>query len=313
VARYKPGRIAKSILRNVGDVDVSRIGSERRIEVVDRMSDLEIMQVTAAGVRSVRRPVRRIAALERRIGDRARRRERKNALRRDRVEQGRLWRSVGVYEKTPHYALPFLGRVFVLVVLAALDFYIFAQAYAVVEDISEFDLLWWLGGILGLVVFLMSIVLANALKTLLTERAQRRIIAEATQPLPDGLVVLEASREALQGAGAVFAVLLIAGVWIRIAGSAEDVSVATVLFQGLIPLVAVVVELYLHDPMERKAIEPNVIDRWLGKRLAAQERRKANVEEETDLARGQVRQMYEIERSMLDIEQQDLGIRPTES
>jgi hypothetical protein len=305
---YRPGRTAKAILNGVGDIDVSQLGPEARERVLDSFEQVAVTDVETASKDAARRPETKLSGIEKRLADRTTRREHKNALRADRLEQGRLWRAAGIYEKTPHIDLPFYARIFVYVFLAGLDFYVFAEAWAVGTNSVTGELSWWVGGLFGLVVFGAGFLTAVQIKREMVSRRQRQLLDELREPDPR-LVVLSRNRRLTIAACVFFLLMIVLGIIVRVSNESDDYNPAMVLLAGLVPVLAALVEVFLHDPMERQEARPNWIDRFLGKRQAKWERKLAIIEEKKANALAQVRAMYEADRRILGVEQHDLGIR----
>jgi hypothetical protein len=315
----QPGRLARQLIRKVGDADIALAGAETRPRVLKSLEEAEIEDARAVARADSRALEELIAELRTDIDARAERRERRSEMIKDKVEQARLWRSVGAQERIPQMHMSLSARIVVLVLLASLDFYVFAQAYAVVADVGGFTVEWFLGGLLGLAVFVAGVSLAHAIKSAILARAQREMLIAADEErikvdrkVRERLVESRTSILALLLTAAIFISLGIAGVLVRMQGTGVNGdSMAVVFFQALIPLVSVAVELYLHDPTERDDPQPNIRDRRLERRLVKAERRlriKAN-QLETRIAK--IERLYNVEAAILDVEQQDMGLRPT--
>ncbi len=313
----QPGRLAKKLIRRVGDADVALAGAETRPKVLKSLEDAEIQEIRAAVRADARSLEEEIAELRMEIDSRAERRERRAELIKDKVEQGRLWRSVGVQERIPQMDLSHPARAVVLFLLAALDFYVFAQSYAVLADVAGFGVEWWLGGLLGIAVFMAGVALAHAIKASILARAQLQMLQAADhgrlkidQGVREHLVESRSSIVALLLTAVIFVTLSVAGVLVRTQGSATaGGSIAVVLFQALIPLVAVAVELYLHDPTERDEPAPNAADRRLERKLAKAERRLRIVAAQVEAKVAQIEKLYRVEEAILEVEQRDMGMR----
>lgn len=311
-----PGRLAKSLLRGVGDLDVAIAGGDERIKIIDHLRAEDVEQYRGTSFDAESRIREQIRAVEQDIADREKKwREGKVEKVRHKVEQAALWRSVGIQERIPNFSVHPILRVAILVVLASLDFYIFAQAYAVVEDLQAGSAQWWLGGLLGLAVFVAGVVVAHQLKARVLAKAQRELLAEADHGSlridPDvrsRLVTTRPSALVLTFSSVIFTCLLVTGVLIRLDGSVDQ-SLSAIVFQALVPTVALAIELYLHDPTERVLpARPRKIDQ-LEKRLARLERRLEHILRKRDLVIGQIEKRYETEQTILKVEQLDLGLQ----
>ena len=315
----QPGRLAKQLIRRVGDADIALAGAETRPKVLKSLEEAEVQEVRAAVRADARTLEELIAELRMEIDSRAERRERRAELIKNKVEQGRLWRSVGIQERIPLVHLAPAARVVVLAVLSMLDFYVFADAYAVLTDAPSFGIEWMLGGILGLAVFIAGMFLAHAIKGWILARAQAQMLkaADAGQikidpEIREQLVESKSSLLALGLTSVIFLLLLISGMLVRLQGMAgENEGGAAILFQALIPLVAVAVELYLNDPTERDEPMPNIVDRRLERRLAKAERRLRIVAAQVEAKVAKIEKLYRVEEAILDVEQRDMGLRHT--
>lgn len=305
---YSPGRTAKSILNGVGDVDVSQLGPEARAGVLDSFEQVAVTEIETAAKVAAQRPETKLAGLNRRLGDRAAKRDRRNALRADRLEQGRLWRAAGIYEKTPHIDLPMFARILAYLFLAGLDFYVFAEAWAVGTDSTTGEINWWVGGLFGLVVFGAGFLAAVQIKRGIVARRQRDLLDEMEEPDPR-LVVLSLHPRLTVGACLFFLAVIALGFAVRVSNESGSYNFWMVVMAALVPLLAAMAEIFLHDPMERQEAKPGWIDRLLLKRLAKVERKLEVLEEKKANALAQVRAMYEADRRILGVEQHDLGIR----
>jgi hypothetical protein len=317
---YRPGGLAKSLLRGVGDVDVAVAGAETRHAVLSEMTSKDVQQIKASADNA-------LIAVEQQVKDvntelqliEVDHRAKKAEPLRHRIEQAAAWRSAGIEERIPNLILPGLARAALLALLAALDFYIFAQAYAAADgSIRDYhDPRWWLGGMLGLCVFVAGVVFTHGLKNLIAARAQRELLREADQDqlkidpaVREKLVTIKSPLPALFGSGAIFAVLLWAGFELRLQGAATSDLVVTV-FQSLIPLVGVAAELYLFDPFHRVPPGFGRRHRELRRKLARLEHQLEGVQRKRDHLIEGIERHYGVEHAVLDVEQKDMGLKPT--
>jgi hypothetical protein len=241
---------------------------------------------------------------------------------RHKIEQGRLWRSVGVQERIPQLHLGAGARNAVLAILALLDFYVFAYAMGTVTDAKIWSVEWLIGGVLGLAVFFIGYVLAHAVKGRILSKAQRQFLRAADEgrlaidpEVRPQLVDSKSSALALWLTGTIFMALLVVSIGVRMLGSVATGNSSTsgimALFQGLIPLVSFGVELYLHDPTERDDPMPNWRDRRFERRLARAERRLRVVAAQVEAQVAKIEKLYRVEEAILDVEQKDMGLRHT--
>lgn len=314
--KYRPGSLAKSILDQTGDIDVSTAPAEDREAIMTNMQGAARLGVARSGLEATLPLRNRIAGIQKRLSDREEIRKQKDRNREDRLDQGRLWRRAGIYEKTAHIDLPDPFRYALYCFLAGLDFYVFADAWAVGTDSRTFDALWWIGGFIGLAVFVAGFFAAVQVKrravakkqTKLLDDLRRRDAPKKNVPVDD-LVVLEWNFGMLFGSLALFTLLLVLGVLVRAGNESSDGNDYMVLMAGLVPAMALLAELVLHDPMAREEAKPTWIDRRLSKHLAKLERRLGDVEELTDMALQEVDARYAVEHSIIAVEIDDRGIK----
>jgi len=304
--RSKPGGVARALLK-VGDLDVARDGSGR-LRIGESWRRNALRQVAQLGIAMTVKLRTRIAGLERRIEIRDERRAKKNEQRADRIEQGRLWRREGLYEKTLHIDLPRLARVVLYLFLAGLDFYVFAEAWAIGTDSRTGEVNWWIGGLLGLVVFGAGFLAAVQLKRVVMARRQRELLDEAQSPDPK-LVMLAANPLFLGIAGIFFLGMVVLGFLVRVANESTEVNLFMVAMAALVPLLAAVAELFLYDPMQREEVQPNLVDRILAHRSARAARKLELREEKIEQIEQGVRERYDGEMEILRVELSDRGIR----
>ncbi|MBX6388978.1 MAG: hypothetical protein IRZ08_08260 [Frankia sp.] len=314
----QPGKLAKQLIRRVGDADVALAGAETRPKVLKTLEDAEVQEVRAATRADARALEEQIAELRTEIDARAEKRERKSELMKDKIEQGRLWRSVGIQERIPMMHVPASLRPLVIATIMALDFYVFARALAVVTDVSgPTDPQWWLGGLLGLVVFFAGFALAHAIKARILANSQKQMLKAADSgqlkmppEIREQLVDSRSSGAALTITALIFIALSLGGMLVRMGGE-ENPTPGEIILVSLIPLIGVVVELYLHDPTERDDPMPNWRDRRLERKLARAERRLRVVAAQVEARVAKLEKLYRVEEAILDVEQKDMGLRHT--
>lgn len=316
----RPGRLARQLIdRSGGDSDIAHASADTRPKVLKSLEDAEIEEIRGASRSGTQRVEALIAELRTELDTRDERRERQLEMVKDKVEQARLWRSVGVQERLPQMHISAPLRIVALLLLASLDFYVFAQAYAVVADVGGYGAQWWLGGLLGLAVFVAGLALSHAIKDSILAHAQRDMLKEASEgrikiekAVRERLVESRPSILALLLTATIFLALSVAGVLVRVNGSSTNNSLAVVFFQALIPFVSVVVELYLHDPTERHEPRPNAVDHQLERRVVKAEKRLRALAESVDAKIAKTERLYKVEAAILDMRQRDLGVRNAE-
>jgi hypothetical protein len=303
--RSRQGKIARKLLR-LGDLDVTGDG-DGRLKIGQRWLQNEVRLIGVLKAAITERLRGRIAGLERRIEIRDDRRRGKNEQRSDRIEQGRLWRKLGLYEKTLHIDLPRPARAALYIFLSGLDFYVFAQAWAIGTDSRTGEVNWWIGGLLGLVVFGAGFLAAVQLKRVVMARRQRELLAEARNPDPK-LILLAENPLFLGIAGVFFLGMVVLGFLVRITNESTEVNLFMVAMAALVPLLAAVTELFLYDPMQREELRPNFLDRILAHRRAKLARKLELREEKIKQLEQAVREMYAGEMEILRVELGDRGI-----
>jgi hypothetical protein len=303
--RSRSGKVARELLK-VGDLDITRDGGGRlKVGETWRQNELHLVEELAAAM--TEKLATRIAGLERRIEIRDERRRRKNEQRAERIEQGRLWRKLGLYEKTLHIDRPRPARAVLYVFLSGLDFYVFAEAWAIGTDSRTGEVNWWIGGLLGLVVFGAGFLAAVQLKRVVMARRQRELLEEVENPDPR-LVLLASNPLFLAIAGGFFLVMVLLGFLVRITNESAEVNLFMVAMAALVPLLAAVTELFLYDPMQREELHPNLIDRILAHRQARAARKLELRIRKIEQLKRSVEEKYSGEIEILRVELGDRGI-----
>jgi hypothetical protein len=305
--RHRPGWVARALLK-MGDLDVTREGGGR-LKIAAKLMNNELRVVRAVAISITEKPRRKLAGLQRHIGIRSEERGYKNEQRIERIEQGRLWRKLGIYEKILHLDLPGLVRVCLYLFLGGLDFYVFAEAWAIGTDSVTGEVIWWVGGLVGLVVFLAGFFAAVQLKRVVVARRQRELLEETGNP--DSKLVLLAPNLVFLAISMAFFLLMVAlGLLVRLSNESEEANVFMVAMAAMIPLLAAVAELFLYDPMHRSEVRPNLIDRVLAFREARVMRKLEIRNEKIEQILEAIREHYETEIEILKVELKDRGIQP---
>lgn len=228
------------------------------------------------------------------------------------------WRGAGIQHRLATPALPASVHWLLVGVLGALDFYVFALAVAKNDDVrvDPREPLFILGGLLGLTVFGFGLLLAHLLKGVVYARVQAKLGGELRRgevALADGidarhLVPSRTSRLLIVVMSVVFTLFLGFRVALRweALGPNDDPNLA--MLQSLIPLLALAVEFYFHDPSVVPAVRPS----WRLRRLTRQqaliedELRRLDAEEETE--RERVQHTYDGAETLLRLELTRRGI-----
>lgn len=184
----------------------------------------------------------------------------------DRIAVVDRWREVGIRERMTIRGIPRSAKWALWILIAALDFYIFAQVMAYAENIADpgpADATFWLGGAVGLTVFIVGILLAQAIRRASYYYAQRKLLKELKAAGEDiaGLRPSNYSRW-MTVAFFVFYVALTAGaVVLRYQGGGKQ-QPGLLMLQTMIPVIAVMLELLIDDPTEVRLPQRTLID-WL--------------------------------------------------
>ena len=161
------------------------------------------------------------------------------------------WDELGLKDRV-HLAakLPAWAHWLLVAALAFVDFWIFATAVAVQEnvDASFSSGAFWMGGVLGLGLFGFGWLLARALKKAVLTFAKDRIARRVRSEHPDAQVPEVGSPDLglIAVLGFFFVALLAIGLRIRLAAEVE--SIPLILFQMAVPVLVVVVEYAFFDP-----------------------------------------------------------------
>lgn len=236
------------------------------------------------------------------------------------VDHAAAWRQVGIQERIASPGLPTPLRLVVLVVLAALDFYVFALAVAKSEDVraSLSQPAFLLGGLLGLTVFGFGLMLAQLLKGVGYARAQAAFLAEVQRgEISVGsdvdrrhLVPSRISRLLFVVMGPVFLLMVAYSFAIRwqSMGSSDDPNLA--ILQSLIPVLGFAVELYLHDPTAVRTARPTWRLRRLTRASAHLDDDLEQMQAQSEAERARIDQTYDEAETLLRLELARSGVDP---
>lgn len=207
--------------------------------------------------------------------------------------------------------------------MASFDFYVFAQALALVDDVADFSFFWFVGGALGLIVFVSGFFLAHQVKELVVGNAQRNLVAEFREEDPDFkaaysvrgvdrvLPYSKADTLTLVLSSGVFVILVILAIVIR--WNANSGDWASVFLTGMVPVVIVVTELYLNDPLYRLSKKPGFWERHLEGVARKKRISLENVIASYDGFVAQTQAGYNHQRQIARVTAADLGIEVKES
>lgn len=298
----------------VGDVDIAVAGPSARPQLLELRSSAAVHQAQALGVDAARPVQEKIAKVQERLAGRKEKRQRRAARSKDRVDRARAWRAAGVEERllTLHWPAPV--RLAAAAGFGAADFYVFARAYAYL-DRSGGAANFVVGGVLGLFTFAAGVLVAHGLKTLALNRAQRSLLGDQPELADSGLVVARPQLPWTLLAGVVFGFLCVLVAVVRYEGlRTQDRHLAIALVQALVPVVAVLAELWLYNPVDRVEPQPNWVDRRLEASLAGYQRQLEAVQEKTSHLVQRLRDSYDEAKHIVSIKQDDmyLGFSPDE-
>ena len=258
--RRSVGRIARKLFEST-DIDRNAFPEEPIVELrrgrderFSKIKETEIRQTNEVLVRT-QKPM---SALEERLDqlrdkegiEEERYTERLEERNKRKATMDR-WDELGLKDRV-HLAakLPAWAHWLLVAALAFVDFWIFATAVAVQEnvDASFSSGAFWMGGVLGLGLFGFGWLLARALKKAVLTFAKDRIARRVRSEHPDAQVPEVGSPDLglIAVLGFFFVALLAIGLRIRLAAEVE--SIPLILFQMAVPVLVVVVEYAFFDP-----------------------------------------------------------------
>jgi len=301
-----------------GDIDTRGASGKDRIAILDAEELAALSQAKSNGEGSIRQAHTKYQDALLRYKRRRDRREQRNKVNAPRIAFAEAWRELNVQERYPHVHLHWSALLVIFASLAAIDFYVFAQAYAVVDDVEDYSPEWWLGGFIGLVVFGAGLVVARQVKTVISGQAQRALVRELQDddetPRPRytvreqerSLPFSKANFLALSLASVLFGSLVTAAIWIRVEGSQGDM--AAIIMTGLIPLVIVAIEVFLHDPLFRLSLKPGRREQRAERRARKLGIHLENVIASYDSYIQKTQAAYAHQRQIARVKAADLGI-----
>ena len=303
MARKGLGNRASSIF-GYGDIDVM---SERdsHHEMLDATEQMALRSARSSNTAYLEKLRTKLSAVQKHVSRRTERREGASTDLSDMTGQAEAWRSVGIRERFTLWRIPAFSKWLLWLLIAGIDFYIFAQAVAFAENIKEpgpGDSEFWMGGAYGLIIFLVGIFVARALRKVDYSNAQKKLLKDLGTSTADGqdLRVSQPSVGITIFVTVTYVALIVYAYMLRSDAMGEGDSQGLLLIQTIVPALGVVVELLIDDPTEVRLPQRNPIDwylefreRHLAKKLDLREKRVAENE-------GYVGDQYRFERAALD-------------
>jgi len=312
--RQRPGDIAREIIDDVPDSELSLVQeySGRRILEARRNAQLREVERRHAGLDEGAR--RRMQVVDGWIANLQASRDERVRQRRPRVQAAAAWRELGIQQRVPVLDVSMPIRAVIMTALALLDFHIFAQAiaYAAGIKVSLTNTAYLLAGALGLMVFACGVLLGRAIKEWVYAAEQQRLLDEHRQRPGNegadlGVVAGRPPRLLAYSSAALFVALIAISIGIRTVELKGVEELGIVALQALIPVLAMVIEVFLHDPSrvpERGTAPLLTLLQWRRSRYRAEVNQamgRLNVE------RLAVQERYAVELAVLEREELSRG------
>lgn len=268
-SKRRLGTVASEVFA-YGDID-TMVNSDAHQAMIAAHEAMERHAVREATERFVGKLRLKREGLSEQLAARARARAKAEADAQDRIAVVDRWREVGIRERMTIRGISRGAKWALWFLMAALDFYIFAQVMAYAENIADpglSDPAFWLGGAVGLTVFVVGILLAQALRRGAYFHAQRKLLKELKESGEDttGLRLSNYSRW-MTLFFALFYVALTAGaVVLRYQGGGKE-QPGLLMLTAMIPVIAVMLELLIDDPSEVWLPQRTIVDWWLNHRI----------------------------------------------
>ncbi|HOA51587.1 MAG TPA: hypothetical protein PKI05_04980 [Thermogutta sp.] len=250
------GSIANKIFR-IGD-PTTEAGRDYQLGMLMAARDMEIANaLTSIETSLVRLEAGRVigdAETFKRVGDGV------AALDAARTRDVNAWAEAGLANALPVWHVPGWLRALLTLLMAGLDFYIFANAISKALRASDDPGLpqFWLGGATGLLVFIVGVAMAHNIKN----RSWLKVLAENDPQERNALwrESLSAGKTALVVMVTVYGLLTVVALGVRFGQVQKPISIwvvdpgargeiAAIILFTLVPLVAVALEVALHDPL----------------------------------------------------------------
>lgn len=309
------GHTARILLRRVGDIDIALDGADERLDALESLGDKELARLHRAASRKSTRTSNKLARTRTRATARDFDRAARNDKKRPKVEAATAWLRVGAGERVDVLNLPRWARAMILLFLGTLDFFVFANAFAVAEDVPNFSLNWWTGGAVGIAVFVQGFFLSHALKRRMLATQQATMLEHARENLQVLTEPLEQLKPAHSNAWTFilswgnFGVLIGAGTAVRSEGSAGGTSQGITIMLTLVPFIALLAETFMQDPLAADYDQPGVVDQALSRRASRLERRLDAIDESLKAKIRLAEKDTATERRFLRALMRDLGLK----
>ncbi|MFV0460612.1 MAG: hypothetical protein ACK5MT_17790 [Actinomycetales bacterium] len=313
---FRRSRPISARLFDIGDIDTDGASGIDRLRLVDTEERTALAYLKSGAESAIRQAAGEYNNARLRYQRCKARRVERNFVRQPGLAFAEAWRNLGAQEAYPHAHLPLPLTIVLFILLAGLDFYVFAMAYAVVDDVTNFSAQWWVGGLLGLVVFLAGLIVARQVKLFAVGQSEKRILTEIegtpTYKAHDQVRRLGVNRAnllILLLSLLVFIVLVGVGIWIR--ASANQGQLPAIVMTGLVPIVIISVEMYMYDPLERYRAKPNSLER---SRERAMRKKRLAVEDMLAVYKSEIAKIqagFANQRQVAHVKAADLGLDMT--
>lgn len=267
--RKRLGSVAAKVF-GYGDVDTMVTGAAHHA-MLEAHHRLEQRAVREATERFVGRLRLKRANIAQHLAARAQHRAEVAAKAADRVDVVERWRQLGIRERMTIRTIPKGLKWGLWLLIASLDFYIFAQVMAYAENIADpgpGDATFWLGGAVGITVFIVGILLGQAIRRASYYHAQKKLLRELEAAGEDttGLRLSNYSRMMTLSFGLFYIALTAGAVVLRYQGGGKE-QPGLLLLQTAIPVIGIMLELLVDDPTEVRLPQRTLWDWWLSHRL----------------------------------------------
>ncbi|MCP3877292.1 MAG: hypothetical protein GY701_02695 [Sulfitobacter sp.] len=279
--QVKQGSIAREALKHMRaeEYDDDPALPLAKLET-DRIRGLD--SIDTQEQRRLAKPLQKQAELERVLEETHRpafaKRQEKYTTEMERLER---WHKLGLGELIFKLPVGSFFRLLILIFLTFLDFFVFARAVAVAANVeaSFGETEYWLGGLLGLGLSLAALLLGRSLKRASVPHAQTRLVQSLRSDGIDtsGLIRSASGFAPVLATGSVFAAMLAVAALLRFQSNADE-NIALVAFQLGLPVLIVLLEYLIDDPLELYRPRRSALHNRL-------ERRKRRIDERINQSR----------------------------